>query len=601
MRLSNTSWQYQSFPLDKKMRTYIAVGLVVFVTVSLFPQSRTKAATISLTEKMTRESKTNRKLSSTPQADDEKPDTKFVQQPAAQKNVESKNEPAVYVCPMHPEVISNKPGKCPKCEMVLVKKEANTPEHDHSKMQQTGTPSKEQKPAKSDEHAGHQMQPNNTLSQPQGPAITLAELEQVAIKNNPTFAQAEAAIRAAEGRRVQAGLFPNPVMGYRGEEFAFRSFSNKSEHFFFIEQEIPLGGKLKKSRRIFEQEQTQALAEAEAQRLRVLNTVRMLYYEALGAQQLVDIHTELTKLTNEAVSVTEELKNVGQADQPDLLEIEVDSQKAELALVRAENERAQVWQMLASVVGNPSLPPTRLAGDLEKGLPTIDGEAMLRMLLDQSPEMKIAKVKVERAKSALDRAKAERTPDMIVRGGLGYSTEKLELGTAPFPRRTGPEASIEIGFRLPIFDRNQGNISSAEAELISSEAEVRRVELSLRARFASTLTTYTNAVRMVTRYQEAILPRSKKSYELYTANFAQMAAAYPQVLIAKRSWFQTQADYVNALVSLWQNGIRIQGYLLTGGLDAPAGSNGEAGVEAGQATGIKSGSQGRNPNDGNDH
>jgi hypothetical protein len=28
-----------------------------------------------------------------------------------------------YTCPMHPEVLSSKPGKCPKCGMTLVKKE----------------------------------------------------------------------------------------------------------------------------------------------------------------------------------------------------------------------------------------------------------------------------------------------------------------------------------------------------------------------------------------------------------------------------------------------------------------------------------------------
>jgi len=27
-----------------------------------------------------------------------------------------------YTCPMHPEVISDKPGKCPKCGMTLVVK-----------------------------------------------------------------------------------------------------------------------------------------------------------------------------------------------------------------------------------------------------------------------------------------------------------------------------------------------------------------------------------------------------------------------------------------------------------------------------------------------
>lgn len=37
------------------------------------------------------------------------------------KNVVAK---VIYTCPMHPEVIKDKPGKCPKCGMNLVKKEA---------------------------------------------------------------------------------------------------------------------------------------------------------------------------------------------------------------------------------------------------------------------------------------------------------------------------------------------------------------------------------------------------------------------------------------------------------------------------------------------
>lgn len=39
----------------------------------------------------------------------------------------SKSTPAaaVYTCPMHPEVQSDKPGKCPKCGMTLVKKESS--------------------------------------------------------------------------------------------------------------------------------------------------------------------------------------------------------------------------------------------------------------------------------------------------------------------------------------------------------------------------------------------------------------------------------------------------------------------------------------------
>ncbi|HXG64941.1 MAG TPA: TolC family protein [Blastocatellia bacterium] len=448
------------------------------------------------------------------------------------------------------------------------------PQHDHQNKQEPAT--------KSDERAPQQMaEPANQQASDGRPAITLAELERMATQNNPTFAQAEAAIRAAEGRRVQAGLYPDPVVGYQGEELAFRAFSKKSEHFFFVEQDIVTAGKLKKSRRIFEHEKTQAMAEADAQKLRVLNAVRMLYYQALGAQEMVATRAELAKIAGEAVKISEELYNIGQADQPDQLEVEIEAQQAELELVNAENERDAVGQQLAAVVGNPSLQPMRLAGELEKGIPAIDREATLAMLLQESPEMKVARANLERARAALDRARAERVPNLYVRGGIGYSTELLELGNGPSNQKTGPEASVEIGVRLPLFNRNQGNIAAAEAELTSAEREVKRVELSLRARMAAAFTGYQNAARLVERYQQTILPRAQKAYNLYLASFNQMAAAYPQVLIAKRSMYQARADYVSALVNLWQNSIRLQGYLLTGGLDAPGMTMRDASTEAG--------------------
>ena len=41
---------------------------------------------------------------------------------AAEKKSTKKQMAIAYTCPMHPEVTSDKPGKCPKCGMDLVKK-----------------------------------------------------------------------------------------------------------------------------------------------------------------------------------------------------------------------------------------------------------------------------------------------------------------------------------------------------------------------------------------------------------------------------------------------------------------------------------------------
>ncbi|MGH9341444.1 MAG: TolC family protein [Acidobacteriota bacterium] len=412
---------------------------------------------------------------------------------------------------------------------------------------------------------------------PAEPVLTLEDLERMALRNNPTIAQAEAAVRAAEGLKLQAGLYPNPILGYMGEELSARAPSETSEHLMFVEQRIVTAGKLSKSRSIFAQVQAQAEAEAEAQKLRVLNAVRVVYYAALGAQRLVEVRAELAGIAGEAVDISEQLFNVGAADRPDILEVEIEAQRAELDLIRAQNSLEQVWLVLAAVVGVPSLPPARLEGSLEENIPRFDRETILSQLLLESPEVKQAQAGVERAQAVLDRAKAEPVPDILLRGGFGYNFEELDaLGGS-----VGPEGFIEVGIQIPLFDRNQGNVAAARAEVIRAQRELQRRRLALRARLAAAYTSYLNSLRIVERYQVDVLPRAQQAYELYRTRFQEMAAAYPQVLIAQRTFFQVQGEYVDALVDLRQQAVQIQGLLLTGGLDAPGDPTPEVGLEAG--------------------
>jgi cobalt-zinc-cadmium efflux system outer membrane protein len=395
--------------------------------------------------------------------------------------------------------------------------------------------------------------------------ITLEELQQMALQSNPTFAQAAANVQAAEGRKKQSGLYPNPTVGYQGEQIRGGSFHGGEEG-FFVQQDIVLGGKLGLNRKIFEQELKQAETEAEEQELRVVTNVRMSYIQALAAQQTLELRQNLSKLADDAVETSHQLANVGQADAPDVLESEVEAQQAQLAVTMAEQNQQRVWKALAAVVGNPRLPLMRLEGKLED-TPPVNADDLVEKIVNESPAVRIAELGVKRAEAALARAKREPIPDLQLRGGMQQNSELL---SAPNGKAVGLQGFADIGVRIPIFNRNQGNIATVKADVERSRREVERVKLVLRERAASVVQAYMFSQTAVDRYKNQMIPRAQKAYEMYTKKYQEMAAAYPQVLIAQRTLMQLEVSYITALENFATSSLSLQSYLLTDGLEAPS-------------------------------
>ena len=393
--------------------------------------------------------------------------------------------------------------------------------------------------------------------------ITLEELQQMALQNNPTFRQSAANIQAAEGRKKQSGLYPDPTVGYQGEQIRGGSFHG-GEQGFFVQQDIVLGGKLGLNRKIFDQELQQAVTEADEQKVRVVTNVRMSYIQALAAQQMLELRHNLSKLADDAVETSRQLANVGQADAPDVLESEVEAQQAQLAVTMAEQNQQRVWKALAAVVGNPRLPLMKLEGKLED-TPPVNADELVEKLVDESPAVRIAEIGVKRAEAALARTKREPIPDLQLRGGLQHNGELLSSG-----RPVGLQGFADVGVRIPIFNRNQGNISTAKADEERAKREVERVKLVLRERAASLVQTYTFSQTAVDRYKNQMIPRARKAYEMYTKKYQEMTAAYPQVLIAQRTMMQLEASYITALENFAASSLSLQSYLLTDGLGAPS-------------------------------
>jgi cobalt-zinc-cadmium efflux system outer membrane protein len=398
--------------------------------------------------------------------------------------------------------------------------------------------------------------------------LTLERLETLALENNPTVRQAQAEVEAARGRARQAGAWPNPVVGYTAEEVSPGPVIRGGEHGVFIEQAIRLGGKLARSRTIFEREADQAEAALELQRQRIRSAVRVLFYEALTAERRVEVHERLARLVDEAVQVSRQLFNVGAADRPDVLESEVEAARARLQLTAARNRRFAVWRQLAAAAGAPDLRPGPLAATLETAIPELDRAGALSVLLERSPELQAARRGVERARAVVSRARRETFPDLFLRGSVSYNRELLDVADGT-PRPVGWEGAFEAGVSVPLFNRNAGGIAAARAEESRAEAEIRRLELALESRLAGVFEHYLTSLRSAEVYRAEVLPRAEEAHRLYLTRFREMGAAYPQVLIAQRTLFQVTDEYLLTVEGAWRAALEIQGFLVSDALSAP--------------------------------
>ena len=398
-------------------------------------------------------------------------------------------------------------------------------------------------------------------------AMRLEDFQQFALANNPTLRQAGALVRQSGAQARQAGLYPNPMVGYQGEQIRGGSFGG-GEQGAFVQQTFVLGGKLGLRRSVLQEQRREDEIGASEQRYRVLSDVGQSFYSALAAQELFSVRQRLLSLAMDAVTTANQLANVGQADAPDVLQTEVEAEQAKVDYTMAQRSFMQAFHILAALVGKPELPVSPLQGDLEHP-PEINADGIVDQIARDSPSVKRAQQDITRAQAELKSAKRESVPDLQIRAGFQQNLERLNEST---PKSVGLQGFATAGITLPIFNRNQGNVEAARAGLERAEAEVSRVQLSLRQSAQPLLEMYLADQAQAERYKSEMIPRAQRAYQLYLAKYQQMGAAYPQVLVSQRTYFQLQVGYISALENLWANAIALQNYTLSSGLSGPGSS-----------------------------
>jgi cobalt-zinc-cadmium efflux system outer membrane protein len=391
----------------------------------------------------------------------------------------------------------------------------------------------------------------------EGTALSLADLEQMALQGNPTLAQAAAAVDVSRGKALQAGLYPNPTIGYLGENIGIAGSAGEFQG-GYVFQTIVTAGKLRLSRAKFNQEAREAELLALGQQFRVLNGVRTRFWELLALQRLIELHRDMVANAEELLRTTREMFNTGQANRPDVLLAEVRLNEAKIALLTKQNQYPALWQHLAALVGSPHLPPGPLAGQLDHAGPPLDWNSSLSRLLAKSPELQAAQAHAARDQIMVRREQVQPVPNVLLGGAAGYSFETQNA-----------IATAQVGINLPIFNRNQGTVREARADLARSQAEVARVELSLRERLAEAFNRYLTALQTSQLYREGSVPKVAEAYVVQLDMYRKRRAPWNEVVQLQRNLLEVQEQYIRSLLTLREAEVEIIGLLLVDGLTRP--------------------------------
>ncbi len=389
-----------------------------------------------------------------------------------------------------------------------------------------------------------------------GPLRTFSELEHLALENNPTLALAARRVQALRGKHLQVGLPPNPVVGYVGEEIGDEGRGGQQG--FVVGQRIVTAGKLGWNRSVVGQEIAAAEHEWAMQRLRVINDTRVAAYRVLAAQRTVELWGELLEISEESLRVAEQLLAAQEVSRVDVLQTRIEANSARLQWETAGNALAGQWRALAAAVGIPELPMAPIEEHGPETFAPLEWDAAAGRLLQESPERRRAAAELERARAALARECAGRFPDVDLEAGLRYDFASYDT-----------LATVGVAVPLQLFDRNQGNIHQAQAELAAAQQELRRVELALHERLAEEFRHYADARESVARYREAILPDVDDALALVRQGYRQGELGYLELLGAQQTYFRTHLALVEALRDLEVSRTRIECLLLSGGLEVP--------------------------------
>lgn len=381
-----------------------------------------------------------------------------------------------------------------------------------------------------------------SLAFAQGPVLTLDNALQSAQANNPELAAARWGIEIAEGDRRQAGVLPNPELGWEMEDTRNGSQTTTVS----VSQMFELGGKRGARLGVAGQDAQLAGLELERQRNALRAEVIGAYQAAVQAQEGLQLARQSLDLSERALRVVQGRVKAGSASPVEATRAQVQLSEVRLELGRAEQALTVTYQQLAAATGAPTATFSRVdsVGSEDPDLPS---RTQLMQRLEQTPDMRLARVQIDQRDAALDLARTQRIPDLTVSVGSQYSETERERVNV-----------VGVSLPIPLFDRNQGNVLAAARRADQARDQRNGAELRLRSEVIQALAQWRTAAQEVEDFDRSILPSAQQAVDAATRGFERGKFAFLDVLDAQRTLVAARLQYLQAQAQRSEARVRLE-------------------------------------------
>ena len=361
--------------------------------------------------------------------------------------------------------------------------------------------------------------------------LTLKEALDLTLKYNPELAAFTEEIRARAAVALQAGLLPNPGIAVEIENFAGQDnlkSMDGAETTLAISQLIELGNKRSKRRQVAILEKELAEWDYQSKKLDVLTAAAKAFIQLLAVQEQVTLNDELVLLAKQTYDAVGERVEAGKVSPLEKIQAQVELAAARSEAKKTHRKLEAVRHKLSSFWGSERDEFNRLVGDLTV-ITQIPSEETIKTHLDKNPDLARWDSELEQREAVIDLARSQVMPDMTFIFGVRNFQET---------NSTALVAGFEIP--LPLFDRNQGGISEARANLKKARLEQRSADITVRTGLSETFQRLAASYIEAVTLRDEILPAAKNAFNAVEMGYLEGKFDFIKMLDAQRTVFTVE-------------------------------------------------------------